>query len=245
MENFFAICIILFVLINVLYTKKTKFTKTHKTHNTHKTHKNHKTHKKSTKPCPPIINDLEEKQKYIAKTISNISLNDQIPVSAPVSVPVPLPVPETKSIELISAYTLVPEETYNTQFKSITKKLETINTNEIKGRDFIKTNFIEPDLKKVNAPSPASGSIESNEIIGITNAPMYAPVESIDKSVDIFLINQINTTKNNSLAYLDQPIITLNNKSNYIKNIITTYSDPSKNVENVIGWEKISTRADI
>ena len=74
---------------------------------------------------------------------------------------------------------------------------------------------------------------------------MYAPVESIDKSVDIFLINQINTTKNNSLAYLDQPIITLNNKSNYIKNIITRYSDPSKNVENVIGWEKISTRADI
>jgi hypothetical protein len=221
--------------------EKTKTHKTRKTRKTHKTHTTRKTHKKSTKPCHPVINDLEEKQKYIAKTISNITSNKQVP--APVSVPVP----ETKTIELISAYTLVPEETYNSQFKSITKKLETINTNEIKGRDFIKTNFIEPDSIRLTAaaPSPASALIDPNEIIGITNAPMYAPVESIDKSVDIFLINQINTTKNNSLAYLDQPIITLNNKSNYIENIITRYSDPSKNVENVIGWEKISTRADI
>ena len=233
MENLFAISIILFVLFNVFGSEKIKSTK--------KSTK--KSNKKSTKKS---INDLEEKQKYIAETINNI-LSNKVPEEEEEEEEEDEDKDETKNIELISAYTLVPEETYNSQFKSITRKLETININEIKGRDFIKTNFIDPDPVKAAAPSPASVATEQNEIIGITNAPMYAPVESIDKSVDIFLINQINTTKNNSLAYLDQPIVTLNNKSNYIKNIITRHSDPYKNVDNVIGWEKdsIRTRADI
>jgi hypothetical protein len=66
---------------------------------------------------------------------------------------------------------------------------------------------------------------------------MYAPVESIDSSVDIFLINQINTTKNNSVAYLDQPIITMNNKANYIKNNTSiSLNNPNKSIENVIAF---------
>jgi hypothetical protein len=222
MENLFAVSIILLVLYNVYGCKSQQIKKVKKIKSTKQIKKN------KSKQIKAKTNDLEQKQKYIEQTIQAINSS----------------IPETKKMDLISAYTVDPEENYNCQFKSTSKKLETINSNEIKGRDFIKTNFTEPDPVKVPAPAPAL--TPSNEIIGITNAPMYAPVDLVDKSVDIFLINQINTTKNNSLAYLDQPIVTLNNKANYIKNIIVQHSNPSKNVENVQGWDCIKhTHAEI
>ena len=63
---------------------------------------------------------------------------------------------------------------------------------------------------------------------------MYAPVESIENaSLDIFLINQINTTKNNSVSYLENPIITTN-KTAYI-NSQTKLDQKPQNIEFVIG----------
>jgi hypothetical protein len=63
------------------------------------------------------------------------------------------------------------------------------------------------------APSPSLGYSSSSEITGIVNAPMYAPVESINKlPLDLFLINQINTSKNNSVSFLDQPLKIKNKK---------------------------------
>jgi len=219
MNNIISIAIIILVLINIYgNSKSAKSTKSAKSAKSAKPAKS----AKSAKPTELAKQNLE-KQEYIIKAVKDLTTQ----ISGP------------KTINLISAYTvdLNDDMCYTKQFKSIPKKLQTIDSNEIKGRDFIKTNLVDTTLSsQIAAPAPASFNL-SNEISGITNAPMYAPVESIDSSVDIFLINQINTTKNNSVSYLDQPIITMNNKANYIKNNTGIEQiNKFKSIENVVAF---------
>jgi len=226
MNNIISIAIIILVLINIYGNSKQK--KTHKSNRVNKTNKSIKSIKsiKSNKTIKSNKSDVNTqdltKQEYIIKTVKNLTNQ----------------VSNVEPIHLISAYTveLNDETNYTNQFSSVPRKLQTIDTNEIKGRDFIKTNFVDTldTTQIVSAPAPSAAI---NDIIGITNAPMYAPVESIDSSVDIFLINQINTTKNNSVSYLDQPIITMNNKANYIKNNTSIEQiNLNKSVDNVVAF---------
>lgn len=228
MKNIFAIGIIIILTIYIYGLNETKKPKT----------------------------KLDKKQKYMVKMINKLSKPTK--PTKPTIEPNHLnPTLCEKTMELISAYAVgCFDDNYNNQPVS-SKLLQSIDTDEIKGRDFIKTNFVDIENSIVVSPSPAPSLVPSpapasvfgvgvgmgvefantqNEIIGITNAPMYAPVESIDKSVDIFLINQINTTKNNSLSYLDHLIFTSNNKMNYIKN--NPLVDCRKSVENVDGYSK-------
>ena len=241
MNNIISIVIILLVFINIYTdnkhikkyksTKSTKSTKPTKSTKSTKQTKSTKSTKstestkttKTTKTNPDL-----DKQEYIINTVKN--LTSQVEKKT---------VSNAESIHLISAYTTDPnvDDNFAKQFSSVAKKLQTIDNYEIKGRDFIKTNFVDNPITSqiVAGPSPAPSL--TSEIIGITNAPMYAPVESIDSSVDIFLINQINTTKNNSVSYLDQPIITMNNKANYIKNNTSiSQININKSVENVVAF---------
>ncbi len=222
MNNIISIAIIILVLLNI-YGGETKHKKTKS--NKKSTRKTHSTHKASAHQL--------EKEKYVTKVVQDLTTQQIQPTEH-----IQHFQQASEPIHLISAYTVNLDDEdagYTKQFSSVPRKLQTIDTNEIKGRDFIKTNLVDtPQI--VAAPAPASVNI-SNEIIGITNAPMYAPVESIDSSVDIFLINQINTTKNNCVSYLDQPIITMNNKANYIKNnTLIENTNTSKSVENVIAF---------
>lgn len=232
MNNIISIAIIILVVFNVYASGSTGMAKKAKTNSTKSTKSKPSstkpTNSSSTKSKPSsaklAASQNLEKQNFIIKTVQDLTTQ----------------VSNAEPIHLISAYTVDANDeiSYANQFSSVPRKLQTIDSNEIKGRDFIKTNLVDtnPVSQIVAAPAPAATST-TNEIIGITNAPMYAPVESIDSSVDIFLINQINTTKNNSVSYLDQPIITMNNKANYIKNNTTTeLTNPSKSVENVMAF---------
>jgi hypothetical protein len=63
---------------------------------------------------------------------------------------------------------------------------------------------------------------------------MYAPVESINHlPLDLFLINQINTTKNNSVSFLELPV-EINNKKVLINDIKLSNNI---NFENITGYE--------
>lgn len=179
---------LLYIILNKKHNKKDKkhYKKHHKKH-----YKKH--HKKS-------IND---KKKYVINELIKLkSTKESIPSS-------------TKEIYLISAYSSTTHNNnFNEQFESYPKQLYSIDENNIKNNDIIQTNFIEPDNKTNLAPAPASAlGYSSSEITGIVNAPMYAPVESINKlPLDLFLINQINTSKNNSVSFLDQPLKIKNKK---------------------------------
>ncbi len=227
MNNIISIAIIILVLINIYGSKsksiKSTKSKTTKSKSIKSKSKSIKSKSKSTNQVV-LPNPSSDKQDFIIKTVKDLTSQ----------------ISNAEQMNLISAYTvdLNDNMSYTTQFSSVPRRLQTIDTNEIKGRDFIKTNLVDTNATSqiIAAPAPAAFNT-SNEIIGITNAPMYAPVESIDSSVDIFLINQINTTKNNSVSYLDQPIITMNNKANYIKNnTVTEQTNPSKSVENVVAF---------
>lgn len=242
MENIFSIGIIILLIFyiygqNEVTSKKAKIKKIPKVDKTPK---------------------LDKKQKYIIKVINNLNKKTNQPNTIAQNVDAKqaskqastqsdtaTDSPKPKTMDLISAYTIGSDDNYISQHIS-TKPLQSIDSNEIKGRDFIKTNFVDVEKSSLvagPAPAPDESSTAINDIIGITNAPMYAPVESIDKSVDIFLINQINTTKNNSVAYLDHPVITSNNKMNYIKNNSSfALFNPAKSVENVVGYNSLETK---
>jgi hypothetical protein len=121
------------------------------------------------------------------------------------------------------------ESSLNKKLKSTSHKKEHFKTLS-KNNDIIKTKFI--DKNNTPAPAPVPVSV-NNEIIGIINAPMYASVESINKSpLDIFLVNQINTNKNNLVSFLDQAVEISNNKSvkTKLKNIKNESTNDSPNM---------------
>lgn len=134
---------------------------------------------------------------------------------------------QNTNLHLISAYsTNINENNYNNQLDTVSKKLYSIDD----------TNNNQKKILYNHAPAPESAQIMQNEIIGITNAPMYAPIESIDNpAVDIFLINQINNTTHNLLSYLENPLIPIN-KINYNKSINSSQNPQS--IEFVVGNEQ-------
>ena len=198
-NNLIIIILIIALLYIILNKKDKKHYKKHSKKHSKKHHKKHskKHHKKS----------INEKKKYVINELIKLkSTKESIPSG-------------TKEIYLISAYSSTTHNNnFNEQFESYPKKLYSIDENNIKNNDIIQTNFIEADNKTNLAPAPSpspnlSLASDASEIIGIVNAPMYAPVESINKlPLDLFLINQINTSKNNSVSFLDQPLKIKNKK---------------------------------
>ena len=179
-------------------------------------------------------NDDAVKQEYIVKQVKKMKLNTL----------------KNKYIHLIQAGSEYPQHPYQLEnFNTISRPLSSLNDMYeqyplLNDASDIKNNRIKskiPDFNIINtsAPEPVSGPSSApvssyapvvDNIIGVTHAPMFAPIESVYKTVDIFLFNQINQSVNNSFAYIDSIIpnrkTKLNNNES-IKNEI--------NMDNVVG----------
>ena len=262
-NNYIAIFIICIILYNIFVINKTKYHKKYKDNKKDhkKDHKKNKDNKKNYKKVKDHKKDhkkinqkeinqkeinqkeideinnykkkeIDEKKKFVIKQL--IQLKNSLKYTNNITDKIILDISSipiiNEQIHLISAIsTNKDEKNFTEQFKSFSKKLYSINENDIKNSDIIKTNFIDNINNIVSAPI----SINNYEITGIINAPMYAPIESINNlPLDIFLINQINTTKNNSVSFLDQPLETLKNKCIKSKIEINT-----ENINNIIGYE--------
>lgn len=74
-------------------------------------------------------------------------------------------------------------------------------------------------------------------IIGSSNAPMYASIESINNPIDIFLFNQINQSSTKTFSFIETPLNLTNNKINYIKNN-TSLEINIQNLDAVVGFDR-------
>ena len=173
---------------------------------------------------------IDQKKEFVIKQLKQLkqSLQNANNVTSTLIFDISSMPSINEQIHLISAFsTNKDENNFKGQFETFSKKLYSINENEIKNSNIIKTNFIDNNYNFAPLPTP----LFENEITGIINAPMYAPIESINKlPLDIFLINQINATKNNSVSYLEQPLIIPKNK--YIK---FNLQDNKQNIDNITG----------
>jgi hypothetical protein len=204
-NNYIAGFIICIILYNVLVVKKTKSIKKNKKF---------------------IDIKIDSKKEYVIKQLKE--LNKSLQLSKP---------------SLLNKS----EPSLNKKLKSSSDKKEHFKTFS-KNNDIIKTKFI-----NTAAPAPVPVSVNNeitginneitrinneitginNEVLGIINAPMYASVESINKlPLDIFLVNQINTNKNNLVSFLDQVVEISNNKSvkTKLKNIKNEAIDENSNM---------------
>ena len=201
-NNYIAGFIICIILYNVLVIKKTKSIKKNKKF---------------------IDIKIDSKKEYVIKQLKELN----------------------KSLQLS-------EPSLNKKLKSSSDKKEHFKTFS-KNNDIIKTKFIDNINTAAPAPAPVPVSVNNeitginneitkinneitginNEVLGIINAPMYASVESINKlPLDIFLVNQINTNKNNLVSFLDQVVEISNNKSvkTKLKNIKNEAIDETSNM---------------
>ena len=187
-----------------------------------------------------VINDDKNKQQYIINQVNKMKLKSQ----------------KQKFIHLIQAGSEHPENSYSVEnFNIISRPLSSLdNTYEqyplLTEAIDIKNNRIKSVVSEyVSAPIAAPIAVPiselvsapvyvSNTIEGVSHAPMFAPIESVNKQVDIFLFNQINQSVNNSFAYIDSIIPSRKNKLNFNKKNISLVPNELI-VDNIIGMNDI------
>ena len=176
--------IFIIVLLYIILNNKKDYKKDHKKHNKKNHKKNH--------------NLINEKKDYVMKEL--IKLKDRTQLNS-------------KKIYLISAYSSTANNNFNQQFKSSPIKLYSINKNNIKNNDIIKTNFI--DNKKIKS------SLKINQLANL--------------DTDLFLINEINSSKNKSVSFLDNSELVKSNKQKNINDSLLSskYEELSDNIGNI------------
>jgi hypothetical protein len=188
--------LLIIVLLYIILNNKNKnyYRKDHKKHSKKHSKKHNKKHNK-------LIND---KKDYIMKEL--VKLKDKTQLNS-------------KKIYLISAYSSTINNSFDKQFESCPIKLYSINENNIKNNDIIKTNFIDNNKK-------LKSSLKVSHLANLDN---------LDN--DLFLINQINSSKNNSVAFLDNSQHLKSNKKINDRLLSTKHEELTNNFGNKIRYE--------